>query len=277
MAIVKIMMIGDVVGDLGIEALEKELMNLASEQGADFIVINGENAAGGFGLTAETLARILDAGADIVTSGNHVWEKRDFWPTLEVEKRVIRPANYPNAPGRGWVQIEKRGIHWAIVNLQGREGMSNIDCPFKDADLILAEIASNQNEEGLPLVFVDFHAESSQEKEALAFYLDGRVQAIVGTHTHVQTADARLLPGGTAYITDLGMTGAVDGIIGMDAAICLERNKTQVPHRMTLATGKSAIRGVVISIDSETKKALSIENLQRVSIEGTSNPNTLKP
>jgi metallophosphoesterase (TIGR00282 family) len=267
MAIVKALLIGDVVGELGLSALAKGLGPLKAELGVDFVVVNGENAAGGFGLTAETLTRILDAGADVVTSGNHVWEKRDVWPTLDAEERVVRPANYPEgAPGRGFVVREKNGLRWAVVNLQGREEMTPIDCPFRAADTILAELSA-QGASPAHLILVDFHAESTQEKEALAFHLDGRASAVVGTHTHVQTADARLLPSHTAYITDLGMTGAVDGVIGMDATICMERNRTQVPHRMECATGKVAIRGVVVAADAETGKAVSIAEFSRL-VEG---------
>lgn len=268
MAMVKALMVGDVVGELGIATLEKGLGPLIAELEADFVVVNGENAAGGFGLTAETLTRILAAGADIVSTGNHVWEKRDVWPTLDAEERVIRPANYPEgAPGRGFVVREKGGLRWAVVNLQGREEMTPIDCPFRSSDGILEALgisdASGSDGTIRQIVLVDFHAESTQEKEALAFYLDGKATALVGTHTHVQTADARLLPSGTAYITDLGMTGAIDGVIGMDAAICLERSRTQVPHRMECATGRAAIRGVVLTIDAESYKAVSISAFNR--------------
>ena len=264
MAIVKALMIGDGVGEVGLAALERGLRPLAAEAGADFVVVNGENAANGFGLTADTLARILGAGADVVTTGNHVWEKRDFWPIMESEERVVRPGNYPRgAPGRGSVVREKAGVAWAVVNLQGREEMTPIDCPFAAADAAVEALSAARGE--APLVLVDFHAESPQEKEALAFHLDGRVAALVGTHTHVQTADARLLPAGTAYVTDLGMTGAMDGVIGMDAAICLERCRTQVPHRMECATGRASIRGVLVAVDTATGRAVSIEAFSRAS------------
>jgi metallophosphoesterase (TIGR00282 family) len=253
-------MIGDVVGDAGIEAVEAGLGDLVRELGADFTVVNGENAAGGFGLTAETLARLLAAGADLVTSGNHVWEKREVWPTLESESRVLRPANYPaGAVGRGSATVEKDGILWAVVNIQGREDMSPIDCPFRIGEELARGLAGSG-----ALVLVDFHAESTQEKEALAFHLDGLVSALAGTHTHVQTADARVLPKGTAYITDLGMTGVRDGIIGMDAEICVERGRTQVPRRMELAVGAAGLRGALIEIDRETRKAVRIEAVERV-------------
>ncbi|GHT71374.1 2',3'-cyclic-nucleotide 2'-phosphodiesterase [Spirochaetia bacterium] len=255
-----VMMIGDVVGDPGLAVLEQRLPGLVREHGADFVVVNGENAADGFGLTKETLDRILAAGADVVTSGNHVWEKRDFWPVLAAERRVLRPANYPGeAPGAGWLSVQKAEVTWLVLNLQGREYMTPIDCPFKSFDNI-TNIPTNT------IVLVDFHAESTREKEALAYYLDGRVSLLAGTHTHVQTADERILPGGTAYITDLGMTGINDSIIGMDPKICLDRARNQVLYRMECAKAgpngaDSAVQGVIAEIDRESGRALSIKRI----------------
>ena len=265
-------MIGDVVGDPGLEALERRLPLLVKENSVDLAVVNGENVAGGFGLTAPLLERIFAAGADIVTGGNHIWEKREFWPVLDAEKRIIRPMNYPpgnESPGRGWVKLEKLSslgsISWVAINLQCREYMSPIDCPFRSFDAFEAELADQNNGEKSfsekPLILVDFHAESSREKEALAYYLDGRVTVLVGTHTHVQTADERLLPKGTAYITDLGMTGILDSVIGMDKKICLDRARNQVLYRMEVAAPpdeKAAVQGIIVEIDWETKKPLSI-------------------
>ena len=270
MGTVRVLLIGDVVGEPGMAALEAGLSGLVSEYAADFIIVNGENAAGGFGLTEETLGRIIAAGADVVTSGNHVWEKRDVWPVLDAEERVLRPANYPpGVPGRGWVRRDKGGVAYLTANLQGREGMTPIDCPFRAADALLAEAdalcARSGDDLAKPLIFVDFHAESPQEKEALAFYLDGRVCALVGTHTHVRTADERLLPGGTAYVTDLGMTGATGGVIGMDTGVSLERNRTQIPHRMEIAKGATAIRGVCVEADAATGRAASIRRVEWLS------------
>lgn len=258
---VNVLMIGDVVGEPGLRALEMELGGLVRKHGAAFVVVNGENAAAGFGLTAETLARILAAGADVVTSGNHVWEKRDIWPTLDAEPRVLRPANYPvGASGRGHGLFLKDGVSWGVINVQGRLDMTPIDCPFR-LGAVLAQELSDQG----AIVLVDFHAESTREKEAFAFHLDGQVGAIVGTHTHVRTADARILPGGTAYITDLGMTGAYEGIIGMDAKICLDRCRIQVPYKMECATGAASISGAVVSFEAETRKAVSIEGFTHYS------------
>jgi len=254
-------MVGDVVGDPGLEVLERLLPPLIKQISADFVMVNGENAAAGFGLTLNALERILAAGADVVSSGNHVWEKREFWPILDTNERVLRPLNYPENPGRGWLRLEKLSpwgvlFTWLAVNLQGRELMTPINCPFKSFDGLETSPAS-------PLILVDFHAESSREKEALAYYLDGRVSVVAGTHTHVQTADERVLPKGTAYITDLGMTGVSDGIIGMDRKICLDRARNQVLYRMEVAPAgkesKTAVQGIIVEIDAETRKAVSIK------------------
>jgi metallophosphoesterase (TIGR00282 family) len=272
MSLLKVIMIGDVIGEPGLLTLESRLPALIKEQNADFVMVNGENAANGFGITEGDLRRILAAGADVVSSGNHVWEKREFWPFLEAEDRVLRPANYPQgSPGRGWAAVEKTGpsgepVRWLAVNLQGREYMTPIDCPFKAFDAIVAsETAAGP--EGAPpfIVVVDFHAESSREKEALAFYLDGRAAVAAGTHTHVQTADERILPGGTAYITDLGMTGVTDSVIGMDRKICLDRARNQVLYRMEVAVrgenGKTAIQGIIAEVDRAAGKAVSIRRI----------------
>jgi len=253
-------MVGDVVGDPGLDILERLLPGLIKQNSADFVMVNGENAAAGFGLTLNALERILAAGADVVSSGNHVWEKREFWPVLDTNERVLRPMNYPENPGRGWLALEKPSpwgpLTWLAVNLQGRELMTPLDCPFKAFDALDAG-------PGNPFILVDFHAESSREKEALAYHLDGRACVVAGTHTHVQTADERVLPLGTAYITDLGMTGVTDGIIGMDRKICLDRARNQVLYRMEVASageeGKTRIQGIVVEIDAETRKAISIK------------------
>jgi metallophosphoesterase (TIGR00282 family) len=268
-----VIMLGDVVGEPGLMILEKRLPDLIDEYKADFVVVNGENAAAGFGLTAETLDRILAAGADVVTGGNHIWEKRDFWQVLEASglpggKPVLRPANYPApplvegtpaVPGRGSITLAKNGASLTVINLQGRELMTAIDCPFACFDALIAE----QN--GAPVV-VDFHAESTEEKEALAYYLDGRAAVVAGTHTHVQTADERILPNGTAYITDLGMTGAANGIIGMDKTICVRRARSQVAIKMECAevsdSTDCAVQGIVVELDA-AGRALNVKRINR--------------
>ena len=283
MQIVKAIMVGDVVGDPGLDALDRLLPSLIKENSADFVMVNGENAAAGFGLTAPLLERIFAAGADVVSTGNHIWEKREFWATLETEKRVLRPMNYAEgSPGTGWHKLEKKfpwgPISWLAINLQGREFMSLLECPFKTFDKfhshlgpLAGHIHSLFDVHGkLPddmqeklIILVDFHAESSREKEALAYYLDGKVSVLAGTHTHVQTADERILPKGSAYITDLGMTGTLDGVIGMDTKICLDRARNQVLYRMEVAPpgGKTAVQGIIVEIDVETRKAVSIKRL----------------
>jgi metallophosphoesterase (TIGR00282 family) len=279
----KAIMIGDVVGEPGLKVLEEKLPVLIRDNAVDFTVVNGENSAAGFGMTRETLKRILDAGADVVTSGNHIWEKREFWPVLDAETRVLRPANYPGGcSGRGWARFDKAlpegGVRsFVVVNLQGREQMPLIDCPFKTFDAIESirggmetqtapalEGEQSETVKDKSFILVDFHAESTREKEALAFYLDGRVSVVAGTHTHVQTADERVLPGGTAYITDLGMTGVIGGVIGMDPKICLDRARNQVLYRMEVAaseTGGEVVQGIIVEIDDKTMKAVSVKRL----------------
>jgi metallophosphoesterase (TIGR00282 family) len=270
MAVLRVIMIGDVVGEPGLCALESSLPVLIGENAADFAVVNGENAADGFGMTETALKRILAAGADVVTSGNHIWEKRDFLPVMDADERVLRPANYPaGAAGRGWIKIEKvpraggAGVSWLVINLQGRELMTAVDCPFKSFDAVPESGGSSAPDKSGTIVLVDFHAESSREKEALGLYLDGRASLVVGTHTHVQTADERILPRGTAYITDLGMTGIQDGVIGMDVKVCLDRARHQVLYRMEVAGAGSApsVRGIIADIDSETGRAAAIRRI----------------
>ena len=258
-------MIGDVVGDPGLKTLEEKLPALVRDNAVDFTVVNGENAADGFGLTDAAMKRIIAAGADVITSGNHVWEKRDFWQIMNADDRVLRPANYPEpAAGRGWLCAQKAEANWVVVNAQGREYMTPIDCPFRCLDGIIAQVAGSP----AAIVLVDFHAESTREKESLAYHLDGRVTLLAGTHTHVQTADERILPKGTAYITDLGMTGISRSVIGMDARICLDRARKQVMYRMEPAAepadGKSGaqIQGIIAEIDAESGKAVSVMRIR---------------
>jgi metallophosphoesterase (TIGR00282 family) len=263
MNIVRAMMIGDIVGESGLEALETGLPALKKEHRIDFVTVNGENAADGFGMTESDYKRIIAAGADAVTSGNHVWEKRDFWPVLEKEADMLRPANYPGGnPGRGFCVKKpagENGVTWLVVNLQGRELMNAVDCPFQCFDRVINEQADTAR----AIVLVDFHAESSREKEALAYHADGRASLFAGTHTHVQTADERILPNGTAYITDLGMTGITDSVIGMDPKICQDRFRKQVQYQMKVAVSDKPgkIHGVIAEIDADTGKAVAIKRI----------------
>jgi len=260
-------MIGDVVGAFGLETLEIKLPALIKDHGIDFVTVNGENAAQGFGMTESDYRRIIAAGADVVTSGNHVWEKREFWTVLDTEKNMLRPANYSSGSqvsGKGFISLIKKGINWAVINLQGRESMHAIDCPFKCFEnLINLSIGVFPPSSASPVIMIDFHAESSREKETLAYFADGRASVIAGTHTHVQTADERILPCGSAYITDLGMTGNIDSVIGMEPQICLDRVHKQVLYHMETAVPKSPghMQGIIAEIDADTGKAVSIKRI----------------
>ena len=276
-------MIGDVVGEPGLKIIEKELPGIIKDNNVDFTVVNGENSADGFGMSEESLKRIMAGGADVVTSGNHVWEKRPFWQILETNDVILRPANYPvGTPGRGWLCLEKNNIAWIVINLQGRELMTAIDCPFSVFDKIVKSLSNSASKyhslfdhdmnsilsNVYPVIIVDFHAESSREKEALGHYINGRAALMAGTHTHVQTADEQILSKGTVYISDLGMTGISDSVIGMDAKICLERTRKQVLYRMEPATqsqdgseNKTSVQGIIAEIDIETGKGISVRRL----------------
>jgi 2',3'-cyclic-nucleotide 2'-phosphodiesterase len=253
-------MIGDVIGQAGLKALFAGLGPLVRSSHADIVIANGENAMGGFGISAEEADKLFSMGVQIITTGNHVWERPGSAELLAGTPRLLRPANYPpGAPGTGTAILESGGATWAILNLQGREGMSPIDCPFRGADAALAAIEA---EAPGAIVLVDFHAESVEEKEALGFYLDGRVAAVAGTHTHVQTADERILPKGTGYITDIGMSGPVDSVIGVKVDICVRRGLTQMPIKMESAEGDAFISGVLFTIDQETRRCLSVERIK---------------
>ena len=259
----KVLMLGDVIGDSGLAALKKSLPQLITNTGASLVVANGENAADGFGLTRETADAMFSAGVDCITGGNHVWEKKGSTELLNGDGRILRPLNYPvGAPGQGLLRLEKEGVTWYVFNIQGREGMTPIDSPFVRMDEALKNLGAN-TETGKNLVIVDFHAESFQEKEALALYLDGRVSAVAGTHTHVQTADERILPRGTGYIGDLGMCGPVDSIIGVRIDGCIRRNITQMPIKMEVADGPSMINGAVFTLSREG----SCLGIQRVRLD----------
>ncbi|MDR0313864.1 MAG: YmdB family metallophosphoesterase [Treponema sp.] len=267
----KVVMIGDVMGDAGLKVLEERLPGFFRESKPDFCMVNGENSAAGFGVNPETVGRILALGVDIITSGNHIWEKRDHWSLLDTEERLLRPANYPvGNPGKGWIKVEKeingQKRTFLAINLQGRDFMTPIDCPFKTFDEIESAAglspADQKPAQEKPLILVDFHAESTREKEALGFYLDGRACVVAGTHTHVQTADEKILPKGTAYISDLGMTGILDAVIGMDSETCIQRSKNQVLYRMEAAQNGHEVRiqGIIVEIEADGR-AVSIQRI----------------
>jgi metallophosphoesterase (TIGR00282 family) len=256
----RVLAIGDIVGKPGRQALSKVLPELKKELMVDLVVANGENAAGGFGLTIPVAQEIWTSGVDIITSGNHIWKKREIYPLLDGEKHLIRPANYPpGAPGRGWTIWQSNdNIRVAVVNLAGRTFLETLDCPFRLIDTLLLELRQQSD-----IIIIDFHAEATSEKIAFGWYMDGRASLVFGTHTHVQTADERILPQGTGYITDAGMTGPRDGVLGVDRDIIIQRFISQLPNRFTLATGDVDIMGVWADIDPLTGRTFHIERLYR--------------
>jgi metallophosphoesterase (TIGR00282 family) len=238
----KLLFIGDVVGSPGRQVLEAALPALREEHSPDWIVVNGENSAGGLGVTAKTANAFFDMGADAITLGNHAYRHRDVYPYLDEEPRIVRPANYVKSnPGRGYTIVEKNGARLGVVNLSGTVFMKAARSPFSEVDSILQALDGRADH-----VLVDFHAEATSEKVAMGWHVDGRVTACVGTHTHVPTADARVLPGGTAYVSDVGMTGARDSVIGVRTEQALESFRTQMPIRFDTADASPWVNGVLI-------------------------------
>ncbi|HEY5630016.1 MAG TPA: TIGR00282 family metallophosphoesterase [Candidatus Limnocylindrales bacterium] len=259
----RILMIGDVIGKPGRQAVEQLLHGLREERGIDFVTANGENLAGGMGLTSATADMLFAAGVDVVTSGNHIWDKREIYEALDHNDRILRPLNYGthNVPGRGWgAYTALDGSELVVINLQGRTYMQPIDNPFTDADRLLDEAADPLP----PIRLVDFHCEITSEKNALGLYLDGRVSMVVGTHTHVVTGDERILPKGTAYLTDLGMTGPLWSVIGFDPATVLPRFINALPTRFEVGEGPVVFNACQVDIDPATGRALQIERVQRL-------------
>jgi hypothetical protein len=242
-----ILFIGDIVGAPGRRVITELLPRAVDHYRIDLVVANGENASGGLGITPQVADQFLSQGVDLLTSGNHIWKHKEILPYLNDTDRLLRPANYPpEAPGRGLAVVETAaGEPVAVINLEGRVFMSSLECPFRTADQLLQTLPPE-----VKVILVDMHAEATSEKQALGWYLDGRVSAVVGTHTHVQTADERILPGGTGYISDVGMTGPVDSVIGMNREIIMERFLTQRPHPFKVATQNLQLQGVVLKIDA---------------------------
>lgn len=265
LAQLRILFIGDVIGNSGVSLLQSSLSRLQSRTGADITVLNAENASAGRGLTPSMAATLFGLGADVLTSGNHIWNKDKIFPVLEEQPYLLRPLNVPpGAPGHGvCVFRTAAGEPVAVMNLQGRSFMTPIECPFRAAD---AEI-DRLNREGVRVIFVDFHAEATAEKLALGRYLDGRITALVGTHTHVQTADETLLPKGTAYITDAGMTGPVDSVIGMDTDTAILRFRSQLPVPYRASESAASLNGVVIEADASSGRAVRIERLRETQLQ----------
>jgi metallophosphoesterase (TIGR00282 family) len=254
----RVLFIGDVVGKPGRALLCRRLPRIVDERGVAFVTANAENLAGGVGATPETCDELFAAGVDCLTSGNHIWDKKEIIPYLNREPRLLRPANYPESnPGTGvYLGTSRDGVRVAVASVMGRVFLVNVDCPFRTMDAILAEIRGQAD-----CVIVDMHAEATSEKVAMGWYLDGRVSAVVGTHTHIPTADERILPKGTAYLTDVGMTGPFDSVIGVEKELVLERFLTQRHVRMQPAEGDPRLHGVLIDIDPATGRAVGIERI----------------
>ena len=259
-----LLFIGDIVGKPGRRAVKTVLPELVHAYKPDAIIANGENAAGGLGLTQDTAEELFNLGVTLLTTGNHVWQKKEFYGFLQDTSRVLRPANYPpGAPGKGATIINLANqVRLGVVNLIGRVFMSPLDCPFRSADSIVAELSGKCD-----LIVVDFHAEATSEKIAMGWYLDGRVACIVGTHTHVQTADERILPGGTGYISDLGMTGPINSVLGVRTDIIIDRFLSGLPKRFQTAAGPTELCGAVITIDERTGKTKSIEGIREAALD----------
>jgi 2',3'-cyclic-nucleotide 2'-phosphodiesterase len=252
----RILFLGDIVGKPGRHAVRDWLDRLKSEHKPLFTVANGENAAAGIGITPDISDELFGYGIDAITLGNHAFGKRDIYSYLDSKRPIVRPANMaPQVPGRGVATIERDGIQLAVVNLCGRVFLDGYDDPFRAVEAILADLST-------PHILVDFHAEATSEKIAFAYFLEGRVTAVLGTHTHVTTADERILPGGTAAITDVGMTGPPGGVLGMDKRIILERFRTGLPMRFEVAAESGVISGVVIDVERETGRAVEIRRVR---------------
>lgn len=254
----RVLFVGDVIGRPGRHAVAHLLPRLRRELALDLVIVNGENSAGGFGITAATVRELRDAGADVVTTGNHVWDHKQFLEEIGREDRVVRPANYPpGAPGRGALEIQVRGRTVLVVNLQGRTFMAALDDPFRTVDAILAEHPAAHH------VIVDMHAEATAEKVAMGWHLDGRASLVVGTHTHVPTADQRLLPGGTAYVTDVGMVGPRDSVIGVVPRASLARFLSGMPQRNAIGSGPVTFNSVLATMWEPQRQATTITRVDR--------------
>lgn len=257
-----ILVIGDIVGRPGRAILKTLLPGIQKEYAIDFTIANGENAAGGRGLTKDVNDEILAAGVDVITMGNHVWDNKNILNFIDDEHRLIRPANYPaDCPGQGF-HVYTAGFNKkvAVINAAGRIFLPPLDCPFQ----VISSLVEQLNPQ-VDYIIVDFHAEATSEKLALGYYLDGRVTAVLGTHTHIQTADERILPGGTAYITDIGMTGPIESILGMEKEPIIEKFLTGRPTRFEVAAGPTHLQGVVLQVDEETNRVLGITRFTKIS------------
>ncbi len=250
-----ILAVGDVIGKPGRQACTRLLPELREKYNLDLVIVNAENVAGGIGVTPGTAEELLDAGADVLTSGNHVWAHKEILPCLDGDMPILRPLNYPpGVPGKGYVIVGRA----LVVNLIGRTFMNAYDCPFRAMDRLLGELKDRPS-----TIIVDFHAEATSEKMAMGRYLDGRVSAVLGTHTHVGTIDTRILPGGTAYVTDIGMVGPENSVIGDDIDAVLKRFLTMLPNRLSVGKGRTVFNAVLVKTDDTTGRAVSIDRVTR--------------
>lgn len=251
-----VLAIGDIIGRPGRRAVKELLPDLKQKYGTDLVIANAENVAGGLGLTPATAEELLGAGVDVLTSGNHIWAQKEIIPYLEGAMPILRPLNYPpGVPGRGYNITSNQAV---VVNLMGRTFIGNFDCPFRAMDKLLAELVPRP-----AVIIVDFHAEATSEKMALGRYLDGRVSAVLGTHTHVGTIDTQILRQGTAYVTDIGMTGPADSVIGDDTDAVIHRFLTMMPHHLAVGKGKVIFNAILVGVDDKSGKATSIERICR--------------
>lgn len=255
MSTVRVLMIGDVVGQPGRVVLADRLPGLLKEHGIDFCIVNGENAAGGFGITPRIVSAFLHQGADVITSGNHIWRNKDVLNIIDSERRLLRPVNYPEGtPGFGYGVYHKNGVRYGVVNALGRVFLDPVDCPFR----AVSKAGERMKEEGAQLLIADFHAEATSEKVALGHYLDGSFSMVAGTHTHIHTSDARILTGGTGYITDLGMTGATDSVIGVLKERAVKKFVSGLPVKFEPADKRIELNGVVCQLNSDSGLAEKI-------------------
>ena len=255
----RILFIGDIVGSPGRSAVETLVPKIKKREGIDFVIANGENVAAGSGVTPALADQLFNDGVDVITSGDHIWKRKEMVAELGADKRLLRPANYPpGAPGYGYGVFETGpGVNIGVVNLVGRVFMQAVECPFRTAREIIDKIRTRAR-----IIIVDMHAEATSEKIALGYYLDGQVSAVLGTHTHIQTADEKILPGGTAFISDVGMTGPFDGVIGRKKEQIISRFLTQLPTKFEMAEGDVQLHGAIVDIDDKTGKANSIKRVQ---------------
>lgn len=255
----RILFIGDIVGKIGRQCVRSVLPKLVAAFKPTYIIANGENAAGGFGIDEKTGVELFDSGIHLITSGNHIWDKKEIIPYITKEERILRPLNYPpGVPGHGTFILKEQGKPpLGVLNAMGRVFMPSLDCPFRTTEKEIEHL-----KEHTALILIDFHAEATSEKVAFGYYFDGKVSAIIGTHTHVQTADEKILPKGTAYVTDIGMTGPSHSVIGVEADQVIEKFLTQMPKKFDTARGDGLLCAAVVDIDEKTGKATAIQRLQ---------------